>query len=100
MFVSPAHADIDCPGKVESHLIDSTGNVLVTHNAVGTVQICNVNIDWNGISPTLCFAWLALIKEAGNRTASVTIHYNYNSCSAIPQSDSAPAPNYIQLNKF
>ncbi len=98
MLASPSYAAVNCPGTVNNHYIDSTGNAFVTHSVVGTVQICNVNIDWKAITPTQCFAWLALVKQGVSKPASMVFNYSTTACTGMPQLGAAPAPLYIQLN--
>ena len=106
---SGAHAGW-CFGKVIYFGTDGGGNATVAmdwRNPFGYVKICNINQDWNGISPVTCALWLSVIKSAQLSKVPMWWQYSDNDvpagasngpgCVGMAFEPNSPAPLKILL---
>lgn len=88
-----------CVGKVQRVLHDAVGAVHVnTSFRNDWLQICNTEVAWKGVAPSICKSWLASAKVAVAAGMNVTIHYaEAPACHLMSSYGEAPVPNYFML---
>ncbi|WP_298303436.1 hypothetical protein [uncultured Erythrobacter sp.] len=88
-----------CTGSVETFYVSSNG-LAIFKPAWSPVylQICNVNEDWNGVSPNVCMAWVAKVDAAIGLSKQIRIKYDdVPACDQVPSNASSPPPVYLML---
>ncbi|WP_298334640.1 hypothetical protein [uncultured Erythrobacter sp.] len=88
-----------CTGGVEAFYVNHTGAAIFkpTWSPV-YLQICNVEVEWKGITTSTCMAWVAKVDAAIGLTKQIRIRYaSVNGCDQIAANGSAPAPYYLML---
>jgi hypothetical protein len=92
-----AAAAYECYVKVVNVLVYADGSVNVLHTGRNDYTVvCNLNTDRQGVSPTTCAVWFALLESVKKRNGTANIYFNGNeSCATLPTYGSAPAPVYI-----
>lgn len=90
-------AGYECPVHVTKVLIYADGRVNALHTGRNDYTVvCNLNEARQGVSPTVCLAWLAVLNQAQRAESLVHMHYpGEGSCAMLPTYDMAPAPIYI-----
>ncbi|MDH0866157.1 hypothetical protein [Mitsuaria sp. GD03876] len=88
-----------CTGKAQRVLQDKDGTVhLYTSYRNDWTQICNSEVAWNGVTPSICKSWLATAKAAVAAGLTVTVQYpEAPACHQLPAYGAAPGPSYIML---
>jgi hypothetical protein len=89
-----------CVGTLSNLWVDKNGVVFVRPSWRGDyIGLCNVNDVRDGVSPTLCMAWLSAIRSSIVRQAPTTVHYSdAPSCATVPTYESSPAPYYVLVD--
>jgi hypothetical protein len=90
-----------CTGGLERMFHEASGLVYVFPTFRNDwVAICNVNANWNGVTPEVCRAWVSEVLSVILTQKAVTMYYaDIPSCAAIPYYSNAPAPAYIMVYK-
>ncbi|RYV04098.1 hypothetical protein SOPP22_01465 [Shewanella sp. OPT22] len=88
-----------CEGKIKNVWVDYSGRLYITGSWRSEhTQICNLNIEWKGVTTKVCQAWLAEAQLAFAAQSNVIMHYDdVSSCSEIPSYTSAPRPTYLMI---
>lgn len=88
-----------CTGAVEAFYVKDNGLAIFKPTwSPNYLQICNVEVEWKGISPTICMAWAAKVDAAIGLSKQIRIKYDdVPACDQVPASGSAPAPVYLML---
>lgn len=99
---SQAHAtSASCSGKLTGAYTISNGGVVIRGVWLNNwTQICNLEREWKGISPQICWAWFSQANTAVAEGKSVQVYYppgTNMTCDQLPTYGSAPAPHYIML---
>lgn len=94
-----AAANVQCVGTVNSSYVLTDGTVrIVASWRNDHTTICDMNTDWNGITPDVCLAWLAKIDAAVSLNKSLVVHYyTASDCATLPVYGSSVAPNFVML---
>ncbi|WP_137940296.1 hypothetical protein [Chitinivorax sp. B] len=105
MMQSAEAAPIWCVGKFQKLYISESGELFVLPDwRQDWVQLCNMNADSKGITPTVCGTMFAAAKTAVSTKAVTTIAYWDRespapaACNVVPTYQNAPAPGYIMLH--
>lgn len=64
------------------------------------VQICNLQVNWKGIDPQLCWSWSARIDNAISKGQRIGLYYADllpGECATMPTYAGAPAPLYLEF---
>ncbi len=87
-------ASENCAGKISDVHISRSGDVSITgewNNALS--KICNLNSDWNSVSPDTCKGWLSVSQTAFVAGREIIARIPVTSCSDTP----TYSPEYIKL---
>jgi hypothetical protein len=92
-----AAADYYCATQVIHVLVYGDGSVNVVHSGRGDYTvICNLNTERQGVSPTTCAVWFALLESVKKRSGTANFYYGgQGTCATLPTYGNAPAPVYI-----
>lgn len=95
----PLHAVAvyECNVSVSRVLVYQDGKVNVLHTGRGDYTvICNVASDYQGVSPSTCAMWTALLSSIKKKNGLAAFYYDGSgSCATLPTYGSAPSPIYI-----
>ena len=97
-ITNSAHAAYTCTGKIDAINQGHDGSVSITSTAMyGNSQgrkICDLSIEWNGVSPDTCKGWLSKLLSHEARSEEITLQYNdaNTACSDQPAWSSASKP--------
>jgi hypothetical protein len=103
LIVQPAHGAW-CFGTVNYLSLDNTGSVTIVPSwrtaGFGYVKACNLNQDWNGVTPTTCTGWFSMLKMAQQTRSYVWWFYpdsvvptlNGAECSNMTLEPNSPVP--------
>jgi len=96
---SIANATIDCNGTINTVYVTNTGDVTTVSSWNNKYnRICNVNQEWESVSPDTCSVWYSLTQAAKLNQTPVRMQYaNETSCELIPNYGFASAPSYLML---
>lgn len=99
-FSHPANATVWCSGTISASWVNDGGAVLILGSWRGDhTQICNIKVEWRGITPDVCAAWMAKVDAAVALGRAVTLLYpNESGCGSLPTYSDTPAPSYVMLN--
>jgi hypothetical protein len=104
MAIAPAAAaPAYCTGKILSVITYADGSVMIlTDFRKDWTVICNLNSDYQGVTPLTCVSWLASATRAHAKppspSANIAVYYSdVASCAAVPTYRSAPAPVYFMF---
>ena len=102
LFISTGSAfasAFNCSVDIYNVLMYRNGAVNVRHSGRSDyTYICNLNLDWKGVSVTTCAMWASLLTSQQQRNLKVTFYYNdpdFSSCSMLPTYSDAPSPVYV-----
>ncbi len=91
-------AAFECDAKVKCLIVYATGDVNLWHSARDNYTVvCNLNVDYKGVSPTTRAMWTAMLQSAKKRDAWVNFYYGSatGSCATLPLYGEAPVPGYL-----
>ena len=98
LFVSQqASADFFCQVNVTNVLVYADGSLNVLHSGRGDyTYMCNLNIERQGVSPSICAVWFGLLEAIKKKNGLAQIFFSgTGSFSTLPVYGNAPAPLYI-----
>jgi hypothetical protein len=97
LCIAPAWADFACDVKITQVLVYGDGSVNVFHSVRNDYTVvCNLSAARNGVSPTTCAMWTAMLESIKKRAGTAAFWYSGDgSCTTIGTYWSAPAPTYI-----
>ena len=95
-----AHADYNCIGHVEQIATRGGGGVsLISTEMFGDGQgrdICSLQADWKGVTPSTCRGWLAQALAAKSSGSILRLQYvDGYTCPSQPQWTGASSPYAI-----
>ncbi|MDH0868223.1 hypothetical protein [Mitsuaria sp. GD03876] len=87
----------ECNVKINYLLVYAHGDVNVHHTGRNDFTvICNVNNTYQGVSPTTCAMWTALLLGVKKRNAMATFYWGREgSCATLGTYGDAAVPSYI-----
>ena len=99
-LTATAGPNFGCSGKVNSVLIYASGAVNIRADWRNDyTYICNVNSEWNGVSPLMCALWVNDLNTSRKVDADVRVYYygsdDYTGCADLPTYSNSPAPVYV-----
>lgn len=99
LALAPAHAAVDCVGKVSKVLLYADGTVNILGSWRGDYNfVCSTSGAFGSVPAEICLSWYATLTKAKTENLDVTVYYNTNTpCAALPTYQSSPAPVYIGL---
>ncbi|WP_323141138.1 hypothetical protein [Massilia phyllosphaerae] len=98
LFLSQsAFAYFECNVKIMHVLVYSNGLLNVMHDGRKDFTVlCNLNADRQGVTPTTCAVWFALVESAKKRNGIVNFYYGGDgSCATLRTYDESPPPSYV-----
>ena len=92
-----ASAAYECNATVRNILIYTDGSVNILHSGRNDYTvICNMNVERQGVSPTVCGMWTAMLQLVKRKGGIVNLYFNgTGSCAELPVYSASPAPVYI-----
>ena len=101
MTMSARAGNFECTASIVNVLIYKSGDVNVLHSGRGDYTVmCNLITTRDGVDPTVCATWYALLQTVKNKHGTVDLWFSVTdpvvvSCATLPTYWSAPGPYYV-----
>lgn len=97
VFPADALAEYSCNVTVKNVLVYSSGAVNILHTGRGDyTYVCNLDSTYNGVSPTTCAMWVALLEKIKSKGGTAAFWFTgTGSCETLPTYGNSPAPVYV-----
>jgi hypothetical protein len=99
LIASPlcAEAFYQCTVSVKNVLVYNSGAVNILHTGRNDyTYICNVSMDYKGVSPGTCVMWTVLLEAIKKKNGFAEFYFDgTGSCPTIFTYSDAPVPVYI-----